>query len=80
MKPQQLKQAAVGKAVYFITNGAENSVVALPIGQDGMLSKGTVTKTGGAGSGAIDGATKQPALTDTLIGQSSLTVGGNVST
>jgi hypothetical protein len=69
----------VGKAVYFITNGAENSVVALPIGQDGMLSRGTVTKTGGAGSVAIDRATKQPAMTDALIGQSSLTVVGNVS-
>jgi hypothetical protein len=78
-KPQQQKQATVGKAVYFITNGAENSVVALPIGRDGMLSKGTVTKTGGAGSVAIDGATKQPAMTDALLAQSSLTVVGNVS-
>jgi hypothetical protein len=77
--PQQQKQATVGKAVYFITNGAENSVVALPIGRDGMLSKGTVTKTGGAGSVAIDGATKQPAMTDALLAQSSLTVVGNVS-
>jgi len=65
--------------VYFMTNDAENAIVALPIGKDGMLSKGMVTKTGGAGSISIDGATMQPALTDALIGQSSLTVAGNVS-
>jgi hypothetical protein len=78
-KPKQQKQMATAKAVYFITNGAENAVVALPIGKDGKLSKGTVTKTGGAGSASIDGTTKKPALADTLIGQSSLTVVGNVS-
>lgn len=76
---QQQKQVTVGKAVYFMTNEAENAIVALPIGKDGMLSKGMVTKTGGAGSISIDGATMQPALTDALIGQSSLTVAGNVS-
>jgi hypothetical protein len=76
---QQPNSVKVGKAVYFLTNGAENAVVALPIGKDGMLAKGTVTKTGGAGSAAINGATKQPALPDALVGQSSLTVVGNVS-
>lgn len=76
---QQQNAVTVGKAVYFLTNGAENSVVALPIGKDGSLSKGSVTKTGGAGSAAIDGATKEPALPDALVGQSSLTVVGNVS-
>jgi hypothetical protein len=79
--PSQQKQNAVtvGKAVYFLTNGAENSVVAIPIGKDGSLSKGSVTKTGGAGSAAVDGTTKKPALPDALVGQSSLTVVGNVS-
>jgi hypothetical protein len=75
----QQSAVTVGKAVYFITNGAENSVVALPIGKDGSLSKGSVTKTGGAGSAAVDGATKEPALPDALVGQSSLTVVGTVS-
>lgn len=68
----------VGKAIYFLTNDKENSVVALPIGQDGMISKGTVTKTGGAGSIAINGATDQPGVPDALVGQSALTVAGNV--
>jgi len=69
----------VGKAVYFLTNDKENAVVALPIGKDGMLSKGTVTKTGGAGSIAINGATGQPGVPDALVGQSALTVVGTVS-
>ena len=61
--------ATVGKAVYFITNEATNAVVALPIGRDGRISKGSKTKTGGAG---------KPATPDALIGQSALTVAGNV--
>jgi hypothetical protein len=76
---QQQNAAKTGKAVYFITNGVENAVVALPIGKDGMLSKGTTTKTGGAGSIAINGATNEPGVPDALVGQSSLTVVGNVS-
>ena len=72
------QQAAVGKAIYFITNEAENAVVALPIGADGMLSKGTVVKTGGAGANTLN-AMGQPAAPDGLVGQSALTVVGKVS-
>jgi hypothetical protein len=68
----------VGRAIYFLTNDAENAVVAVPIGKDGMLSKGTVVKTGGAGSNSVD-AMGQPAAPDALVGQSALTVVGNVS-
>jgi hypothetical protein len=75
---EQRHKAATGKAVYFITNDAENAVVALPIGKDGMLSAGTVTKTGGAGSNSIDGMTMMAAVPDALVGQSALTVVGNV--
>ena len=72
------KMATTGKAVYFITNDIQgNAVVALPIGSNGMLSKGSVTKTGGAGSIALGGETKQPAVPDALVGQSALTVAGN---
>ncbi|KAJ4302716.1 hypothetical protein N0V90_001606 [Kalmusia sp. IMI 367209] len=70
-------KTAVGKAVYFITNEAENAVVALPIKNDGSLVKGNSIKTGGAGSNSIDGATGQPAKPDALVGQSALTVVGN---
>ncbi|KAF3040396.1 hypothetical protein E8E11_007535 [Didymella keratinophila] len=38
-----------------------------------MLCKGTITKTGGAGSVSLESATKKPALTDALDSQSCLT-------
>lgn len=71
--------ATVGKAIYFLTNEATNGVVSLRIGSDGMLSKGTITKTAGAGGVSIESATKNPALTDALNSQSSLTIVGKVS-
>jgi hypothetical protein len=71
---QSQQPATVGRAIYFLTNEATNAIVALPIGSDGMLSKGSITKTGGAGSVSIDSATKKPALTDALNSQSSLTI------
>jgi hypothetical protein len=76
---QQNHAISVGKAIYFLTNDAQNAVVSLPIGHRGKLSKGTVTKTGGAGATAIQGATKQPSMPDALLSQSSLTVVENVS-
>lgn len=76
---QQQYTPDVGKAIYFLTNDAENSVIALPISNDGTVSHGTMTKTDGAGSIAINGATMQPGTPDALVGQSSLTVSGNVS-
>ncbi|RAR12456.1 hypothetical protein DDE82_000167 [Stemphylium lycopersici] len=66
----------VGKAIYFLTNEADNAVVALPIGADGMLSTGKMAKTGGAGSVAV-GEDGKPAAPDALVGQSALTVVGN---
>jgi hypothetical protein len=68
---------ASGKALYLITNDAENQVVALPIGMDGKLSMGMCMATGGAGSNAIDGMTNGPAQPDALVSQSALTVAGN---
>lgn len=69
--------AATGKAIYFITNEAENAIVALPIGKNGMVSKGSTTKTGGKGSISINGAKMMPADTDALVSQSALTVAGS---
>lgn len=68
---------ATGKAVYLITNDAENSIVALPIQADGTLAQGTVTPVGGKGANSIDGATSQPAGPDALVSQSALTIAGN---
>lgn len=67
------------QAVYFITNNAENSVVALPIGENGTLSLGSVTATGGAGSNAIDAATGDEIVPDALVSQSTVAITGNVS-
>lgn len=72
-------QAATGQAIYFLTNDAQNAVVALPIGADGTLSAGSVTATGGSGSNSIDGSTNTTAAPDALVGQSSLTIAGQVS-
>ncbi|KAF2454973.1 hypothetical protein BDY21DRAFT_416562 [Lineolata rhizophorae] len=67
----------VGKAVYFLTNDAENAVVALPIGADGTLSPGTVTSTEGAGSNALFVPDLEPGAPDALLSQSALTIAGN---
>jgi hypothetical protein len=70
-----------GKAIYTITNEKQNSVIALPIGSDGLLYQGTSTPTGGSGSNALtaSGKTTAPAAPDALVSQSALTVVGNVS-
>ncbi|KAF1945499.1 hypothetical protein EJ02DRAFT_441875 [Clathrospora elynae] len=46
--------------------------VALPTGENGTLSQGTVTKTGGAGSNSIDGSTGAKAVPDALVVQLTL--------
>ncbi|KAH7355558.1 hypothetical protein BKA66DRAFT_503068 [Pyrenochaeta sp. MPI-SDFR-AT-0127] len=76
MKQPSSITASTGKAIYFLTNDAENAVIALPIGNNGMLSKGTITSTRGAGSNSIDSTTTQKAAPDALVGQSALTVVG----
>ncbi|KAF4434847.1 hypothetical protein FACUT_7507 [Fusarium acutatum] len=75
-KPGMNSNAMTGKAIYVLTNEEANGVLAIPIGQDGTLSKGKVTMTGGAGSVAVD-AEGKPATPDALISQSALTIAGN---
>lgn len=77
--PSGQRYRATGRAIYFLTNDANNAVVSIPIAADGTLSEGTVTVTGGAGSNAINGANNMPAAPDALVAQSSLTIAGNVS-
>ncbi|KAL5331234.1 hypothetical protein ACEPPN_000763 [Leptodophora sp. 'Broadleaf-Isolate-01'] len=64
------------KAVYFITNAASNSIVALKVAADGTLSDGSITPTGGAGMSGVDdkGA---PAVPDSLFSQGAVKVAGN---
>lgn len=67
-----------GKALYFTTNDDTNSVVAVPIGDNGKLYKGTVTPTGGKGLVSISGTTNASAVGDGLLSQSAITISGNV--
>ena len=68
------------KAVYFMTNTEQNSIVALPVAQDGTLAQGTMTPTGGKGLQEISGMTGQPAAPDGLSSQDSVVVAGKVRT
>ncbi|KAF9875239.1 hypothetical protein CkaCkLH20_07059 [Colletotrichum karsti] len=65
------------RAAYLLTNDKMNSIVALPIGPDGLLAAGTVTSSSGAGSNSISGMTNKPAAPDALVSQSALTVVGS---
>ncbi|KAI1474268.1 hypothetical protein F4774DRAFT_342144 [Daldinia eschscholtzii] len=67
---------ATGKAVYFLSNDAENTIVALPIQPDGTLKAGKRNPVNGVGSNVIDGTTKEPAAPDALVSQSSLVISG----
>jgi hypothetical protein len=59
--------SANAQAVYFMTNAAQNSIVALKVAADGTLSDGSITPTGGAGMNGIDSATGGPAAPDALF-------------
>lgn len=67
------------KAVYFMTNEAANSIVAMRVTANGSLSQGSVTSTGGAGMNGIDSSTGGPAAPDALFSQGAVKVAGNVS-
>ena len=64
------------KAIYFMTNDACNSVVALKVAADGTLSDGSITMTGGAGMNGIENG--KPAAPDALFSQGAVKVAGNV--
>ncbi|KAI1283347.1 hypothetical protein F5Y07DRAFT_349391 [Xylaria sp. FL0933] len=69
-----------GKAIYMLSNEKENSVLALPIGKNGLFTPGTatLTSTGGTGMVGVDGDHgNQPAGPDGLFSQSSVTIAGN---
>lgn len=67
---------APAKAIYFITNEDDNSVVGLNVNPDGSITMGRKTPTGGKGLAGIDAKTNQSATTDTLFSQSAIKVEG----
>ena len=66
------------KAVYFMTNLASNSIVALPVAEDGSVSAGTRTSTGAAGGNLVDAKKGTPNGPDALGSQGSVQVAGDV--
>jgi hypothetical protein len=70
-----------GKAVYILSNAAQNAVISIPISPDGLLigGSGTSTPTGGAGGIGLEitnGTSKPAPGPDVLFSQQSLTVAG----
>ncbi|KAJ8119196.1 hypothetical protein ONZ43_g3812 [Nemania bipapillata] len=65
-----------GTAVYLISNDSPNTIIALPIGEDGTLSAGTITPSGGNGSVSFAHKVGVPAAPDGLVSQSSITIAG----
>lgn len=71
-------QSSGAKAVYFMTNSDKNSIIAVSVGSNGLLSKAANTASGGKGAIGIDGSTNSSAATDGLFSQSSLSIAQNV--
>lgn len=77
-KPDHGYDMQKARAVYFMTNLASNAIVALPVGQDGTVSAGTMTSTGGAGGNLVDPTKGTPNGPDALGSQGSVQVVGDV--
>ncbi|KAL1592620.1 hypothetical protein SLS60_011036 [Paraconiothyrium brasiliense] len=71
------QNVATGKAVYVITNAVQNAIAAMSISAKGTLSTAAITPTSGQGSVALN-ADGKPAVPDALVGQSALTIAGQV--
>ena len=67
-----------GRAIYMLTNGQENAVVALRIADNGLLYGGTSIATGGEGSPLINATSNLPVATDAFASQSSVAIAGDV--
>ncbi|KAL2812925.1 hypothetical protein BDW59DRAFT_178358 [Aspergillus cavernicola] len=66
---------STGKAVYVLTNNANNAVIGLPIYKNGLLGEGQVTTTGGTGQNGLN-STQDPAGPDSLFSQGAVAVAG----
>ncbi len=81
--PKDTPNQLTGKAIYVLDNEASNSVLAYKINDDGTLSDGTPTSTGGFGcakypeEAAADGT---PHSHDSHVFQGAVNAARNVST
>ena len=66
------------KAIYLSTNDSPNRIVALKVNDEGRLSEGTFTLTGGDG-GVLINANGSPVPIDALNSQDSIVREGHVS-
>ena len=74
------KPGTVARAVYFMTNTASNSIVALNVAADGTIADiGSITPTGGSGGNLVNPMTFAPDGPDALGSQGSVQVVENVS-
>ena len=74
-----VRSASPGKAIYFLTNNAENAVISASIEEDGTLQGGSVTWTGGKGHSAFDMMKNVTSGPDALLSQAALSIAGKVS-
>ncbi|CAK7210468.1 hypothetical protein SEUCBS140593_000834 [Sporothrix eucalyptigena] len=67
-----------GKAIYITSNTAQNSIVAVPIAQNGSLivNQGSSTATGGSGASGITASSGAAAGPDSLFSQSAIALAG----
>ncbi|KAL4932529.1 YncE family protein [Aspergillus undulatus] len=63
------------KAVYVLTNNADNAVIGVPIEKNGLLGYGQIASTGGIGQSGVD-SDGLPAGPDSLFSQGALAVAG----
>ena len=68
---------AGARAIYFMTNQDDNSVIMLPVQEDGTLAEGSIISTGGKGGVLIDAMTNAPVASDSLASQGAVRVVGN---
>ena len=67
------------KAIYFMTNAADNSIVALPVMENGNVMDGSITPTGGKGQSSVDAMTNKPNAVDGAASQGAVRVAGQAS-
>ncbi|KAI9673455.1 MAG: hypothetical protein M1817_002917 [Caeruleum heppii] len=65
------------KAVYLMSNNFDNKIVCFTVNEDGTLSMGSETATGGEGANMISAMTGAELIPDGLVSQSALAIAGN---